>query len=250
MHFSLLSLWAPPAIGHDASLVILSVTIAILGAFTASVTASNAGALRPHERRLRVFMAAVTLGGSIWAMHFVGLLSIETPVNFAYNPELTALSAAIAFGGTGLAMYLLWPKTGGRRLPSAVTVLGLTIAATNYCGIAAVAGRGLQLYWFLTAIGVAFAVQVALMVLSFLASQRGVILTLIGAIGLGLSLTATHYLAVTSTAGLEETLLAIPQDPGRFSERSLAWAATVMMYLICSICLTIFVIMQFREETE
>jgi NO-binding membrane sensor protein with MHYT domain len=183
-------------------------------------------------------------------MHFVGLLSIETPVNFAYNPELTALSAAIAFVGTSLALYLLWPKSGGARLPAAVAVLGITIAATNYCGIAAIAGRGLQLYWFLALIGVAIAIQAALMVLSFLAAQRGVILTLIGAIGLGLSLTATHYLAVTSTLGLEETLLTIPQDPNRISERYLAWAATIMMYLICSICLSIFVIMQFREEIE
>jgi NO-binding membrane sensor protein with MHYT domain len=237
-------------IAHDASLVILSITIAILGTFTACVTTSNAGGLPPGERRLRITMAAVTLGGSIWAMHFVGLLSIETPVNFAYNPGLTALSAAIALGGTSLALYLLWPKSGSKRLPSAVAVLGITLAATNYSGIAAIAGRGLQLYWFLILICIAVSIEAALMVLSFLASQRGVILTLIGAIGLGLSLTATHYLALTSTIGLEETLLAIPQDPNRISERYLAWAATIIMYLICSLCLSIFVIMQFREEME
>jgi diguanylate cyclase len=237
-------------IAHDASLVILSVTIAILGAFTASVTASNASGLPPSERRLRVMMAAITLGGSIWAMHFVGLLSIETPVNFAYHPELTLLSAVIAFGGTSLALYLIWPKSGGRHLPAAVAVLGITIAATNYCGIAGIAGRGLQLYWFLGLVSIAFAVQVAMMTVQFLAAHRGVILTLIGAIGLGLCITATHYLAVASTVGLDETLLAIPQDPDRISERYLAWAATIMMYLICSICLSIFVIMQFRDEME
>jgi NO-binding membrane sensor protein with MHYT domain len=235
---------------HDASLVILSITIAILGTFTASVTTSNAGGLPPSERRLRIIMAAVTLGGSIWAMQFVGLLSIDTPVNFANNPELTALSAAVAFAGTSIALNLLWPKKGGTRLPAAVAVLGITIAATNYCGIAAIAGRELRLNWFLTLIGIAVAIQAALMVLSFLASQRGVILTLFGAIGLGLSLTATHYLAVTSTVELDETLLTIVQDPNRISERYLAWAATIMMYLICSICLSIFVIMQFREEME
>jgi NO-binding membrane sensor protein with MHYT domain len=244
-------------IAHDASLVILSITIAILGTFTASVTASNAGGLPPSERRLRIVMAAVTLGGSIWAMQFVGLLSIDTPVNFAYYPELTGLSAAIAFAGTSIALNLLWPRSGGTRLPVAVAVLGITIAATNYSGIAAIAGlpqsslgRGLQLNWFLTLIGIAVAIQAALMVLSFLALQRGVILTLFGAIGLGLSLTATHYLAVASTLDLDQTLLLIPQDPNRISERYLAWATTIMMYLICSICLSIFVIMQFREEME
>jgi NO-binding membrane sensor protein with MHYT domain len=238
-------------IPHDPSLVILSITIAILGVFTASVTTSNAGGLPPNERRLRVTMAAATLGGSIWAMHFVGLLSIETPINFAYNPELIAASAVIAFGGAGIALSLLWPKSGARaHLSSAVAVLGIAIAATNYCGIAAIAGRGLQLYWFLTLISIAIAIQAAMMILSFLIWHRGVILTLIGSIGLGLSLTATHYLAVASTLNLEQTLLLIPQDPNRISERYLAWAATIMMYLICSICLSIFVIMQFREEME
>jgi NO-binding membrane sensor protein with MHYT domain len=238
-------------IAHDPSLVILSITIAILGVFTASVMTSNAAALPSAERRLRIIMAAVTLGGSIWAMNFVGLLAIEAPINFSYHPEFTALSAAIAFGGTGIALYCLWPKGSTRtRLPPAVAVLGLTIAATSYCGIAAITGRGLQLYWFLTSISIAVAIQAALMILAFLVSQRGVILTLIGSIGLGFSLTATHYLAVDSTLGLEQTLLLIPQDPNRISERYLAWAATIMMYLICSICLSIFVIMQFREEME
>ena len=74
------------------------------------------------------------------------------------------------------------------------------------------------------------------------------ILTLLGAIALGVLLTSAHYLAVASVPGLEETLLSIPRSPVGISGRHLAWAATIMMYFVCSICLSVFVIAQFRED--
>lgn len=237
---------------HDPSLVILSTTIAILGAFTACVMMSNLRTLSAGERRVRVVMASVTLGGSLWAMQFVGLLSLDAPVNLAWHPELLAASAAIAFTGTTAALMLLGGREDAypRRFPAATTIFGATVAATNYLGIAAVAGRGLNLGWFLTLVGIAVSGQAAYFVLWVLFRRRGVILTLAGSIGLGLCLAATHYVAVASTEGLEKTLLAIPPYDSGISERYLAWSATIMMYLTCSICLCIFVIGQFRDEAE
>jgi len=239
-------------IAHDPSLVILSVTIAILGAFTACVMTSNIGSLSRSEGRMRIVMAALTLGGSIWATDFVGLLSIEAPVNFAYRPLLLALSAAAAFAGTTAGLFLLGQKRAENtvRLPLAAAVFGIAIAATNYLSMGAVTGGGLQLSWFLTSICVAFSVQAGLMVLWFLFWPRGVILSLAGAIALGLLISSAHYLAIASSHDLDLTLLAVPRNTSGVSARYLAWAATIMMYLICSICLSVFVIMQFREEME
>ena len=149
-------------IAHDPSLVILSIVIAILGAFAASVLTSDIGALSWNEGRMRLVLAAVTLGGSIWAAQFIGLLAIAVPVNFTYDVRALALSAAAAFAGTAVALFLLWPKHGDAfaRLPAAVPVFGIAIAAANYLGIVSIAGRGLQLSWFLTAICIAFSLQV------------------------------------------------------------------------------------------
>jgi len=237
---------------HDPSMVILSITIAILGAFTACVMTSNISALSLNEGRMRMIMAAVTLGGSIWAANFVGLLAIEVPVNLAFNPMPLAISAVAALAGTAAGLFLLWPKhaDASARLPAAATLLGIAIAATSYLGFAAIAGRGLQLSWFLTSICIAFSIQTAGMLLWFLFQPRGVLLTLTGAVALGLLLTATHYLAAASTLALEDTLLSIPESNSGISERYLAWAATIMTYLLCSICLSVFVIAQFREEIE
>lgn len=238
-------------ITHDPSLVILSTTIAILGAFTACVTTSNLSVLGRSESRLRLVMASLTLGGSIWAMHFVGLLALEVPINFTNNPLLLAMSAAVAFSGAAIALFLVRGRqTQGARLPVNVAILGVTIAATHYFGIAAIAGRGLHLSWFLTLISIAMSIQVAGITLWFLFQPRGVVLTLIGAIGLGLALSATHYLSIASAEGLEQTLLGLPNYDSGISERYLAWSATIMMYLLCSICLCVFVVMQFRDEIE
>ncbi len=235
-------------IAHDPSMVILSITIAILGAFTASVI----GALSLNEGRMRMIMAVATLGGSIWAMNFVGLLAIEAPVNLAYNPVPLGISAVVALTGTAAALLLLWPKRADAlaRLPAASIFLGLAICATSYFGIEAIAGRGLQLSWFLTLICIAFSVQTAGTLLWFLLRPRGVIFTLTAAVALGLLLTATHYLAIASAIALDETLLAVPASSSGISERYLAWSATIMTYLLCSICLSVFVITQFREDIE
>ncbi len=239
-------------IAHDPSLVILSATIAILGAFTACVMMSGLRTLSRGERRGRLIMASAALSGSLWVMQFVGLLSLEAPLNFAHNPILLASSATAAFVGTTAALYLVGGGKGAyrARLPIATAVFGATIAVMNYLGIAAMAGRGLTFSWFLALVTIGVSVQVSAIVLEFLFRRRGVLITLAGSIFLGLCLTASHYLAIASTLNLEQTLLAIPASNNGISERYLAWSATIMMYLICSICLCIFVISQFRDETE
>jgi NO-binding membrane sensor protein with MHYT domain len=238
-------------IAHDPSLVILSITIAILGTFTASVMTSNLGVLSRGEGRMRIVMASVTLGGCIWAMNFVGLLSIEAPVNLTRDPVLLGSSAALSFIGTAVALFMLWPNAmNAARLPFAIILLGIVISATSYLGIAAVAGRQIELSWFLASICAVFATQSGLMLLVFLFQPRGVILTLMGAVALGLLLTAAHYLAVASVPGLEEALLTIPRSHTGISVRHLAWAATIMMYFVCSICLSVFVIAQFRDDAS
>ncbi len=238
-------------IAHDPSLVILSITIAILGTFTASVMTSNVALLPRGEGRSRIVMASLTLGSSIWAMNFVGLLALEVPIDLTRDPVLLGISAAVAFFGTGIALFTLWPggMTAG-RLPPAIMLLGISIAATSYLGIAAIAGQQLELSWFLALICAVFAMQSGLMLLVFLFLPRGVMLTLTGAIALGLLLAAAHYLAIASIPGLEERLLTIPRSHTGISVRHLAWAATIMIYFLCSICLSIFVIAQFREDAR
>lgn len=236
-------------ISHDPSLVLLSSTIAILGAFTACVLTSGLLSLPRSEARLRLTMASFALGGSVWATHFVGLLAISLPINWSWNPVLLALSALFAISATTAALFLAGSADGVKapQFPAAIAIFGFGLAVANYLGLGAIAGQNLSLSWFLVMISLAICFEVAAAGLWFLVHRRGVVLTLLGAVLFGLGLTATHYVAVASAQGLDQALLAIPPGSG-VSERYLAWAATIIMYLVCSICLCIFVIMQFRDD--
>jgi diguanylate cyclase len=239
-------------IAHDPSLVILSTTIAILGAFTACVLTSNLKSLSQGDKRARLVMASITLAGSVWAMQFVGLLSFDAPINLVYNPIPLGISAAVIFPCIITAVFLFGMRDGApsSRVPVAIAIFGAALAAMNYLGIAAIAGPGLDVSWFLTAVAIWLSLQVGSYTLQLLFRPRGVILSIFGAAGLGLSFAASHFLAVASTSGLDRALLAAPAWSAGVSVRYLAWATAIMMYLICSICLSVFVIAQFREDVE
>lgn len=234
-------------ITHDPSLVVLSASLAMLGAFTASVMTTGLGSQPRGEATMRLVMATVSLGGSIWASLFVGLLAMEAAINWTYNPIPLALAALAALAGTGTAFFLTKASRGSFS-PAAVAVLGLSLVGVQYLGLEAIAGRYLQLSWFLAVIVLAFSIQVAAVLMWFLFRPRGVVITLIGAFLLGLGICAIHFLSIVSAPGLEQALSIIPPDPNPVAERYLAWSVTIMMYLICSICLCLFVIMQFQEE--
>jgi NO-binding membrane sensor protein with MHYT domain len=233
---------------HDPSLVILSATIAILGAFTACVLTSNLLYVSQGEARLRVVMASAALGSTLWATQFVGLLAINTPVNWNLRPEFIAASGLAALLGSAGALILAGLGRAANRFPIAVAIFGLGVTATNYFGLAAATAGTLMISWFLAAMAIAICFQVAGLSLWFMLKRRGLVVTLLGALVCGLALSATHYVTAASTPHLEETLLALPPDVMGLSERYLAWSTTIIMYLICSICLCVFVVMQFREE--
>jgi NO-binding membrane sensor protein with MHYT domain len=237
-------------IAHDPKLVLLSSTIAMFGAFTAAVLTSNISLQKGGEGRSRLIMAALCLGGSFWVAQFVGLLAIQAPINLTYKPVFLAGSAAAALFGTLIALFLLrWRyKSDEGRFSLAVTVLGLSIALTNYLSLFAVAGTGFVFSWFIAFLSLAFSIQAAQVVIWFLFKKRGVGATLFGAVALGLLLTAAHYAVIVAAPALEDTLLVLPRDTSGISAQFLAWAATIMMYLGCSICLSVFVIMQFRDD--
>jgi NO-binding membrane sensor protein with MHYT domain len=236
----------------DPTLVILSLTIAIVGVFTAAVMTSGLAGLPPGEGQTRLVMAAISLGGAIWSQHFVGLLAMEAPVNWSRNPGFIAASGFIALVGTALAMFVLRAanESDRLRLPTAIAILGLCIAATTYLGLGAAAGRGVRLSWFLILVDLAICMQAAGLILLFMFMRRGLPLTFFGSIALGLALGATHYMAVYSAEDLGRTLAAIPPEASGIPARYLAWSTTIMTYLVCGICICIYLVMQFRDEIE
>src|SRR3546814_11052080 len=72
----------------------------------------------------------------VWSTHFVAMLAYSTPLLVSYDWPLTALSAAIAIGLSGIGLWLV--LQGQRVLGGAFC--GAMIPAMHYTGMAAFEG--------------------------------------------------------------------------------------------------------------
>jgi diguanylate cyclase (GGDEF)-like protein len=119
-------------------LVVLSLLVPAFGAMSALSHADSMRASSGRAARLWMAAAAITLGASIWAMHFIGMLAFHIDTPLAYDGELTVLSVAPALGATLLAFHLLRDHAlSHARVVAAGTVMGLGVAAMHYTGMAA-----------------------------------------------------------------------------------------------------------------
>ncbi|WP_119681112.1 MHYT domain-containing protein [Indioceanicola profundi] len=192
---------AGAASSHDVWLVVLSYVIAALGSFTSLDMAERLRHASGHAARIWHFGAAVVLGGSIWAMHFVGMLAYSTEVELAYEPGLTLASLAIAVGFVWLGLYLVRGRQPEfRRLAVAGTILGLGVAAMHYAGMAAIRLSGSVAYtpvlWTVSIlIAIAAATAALWLALNVWAAWQRAIAALV----MALAICGMHYTGIAST---------------------------------------------------
>ncbi|HYG89904.1 MAG TPA: MHYT domain-containing protein [Azospirillum sp.] len=128
-----------PLIGrYDPTLVLLSVLLAVQGAYVSLALARNIAAETGLRRRLMLAASAFVLGTGIWTMHFVGMLALTLPVPVDYDLLLTLVSALAAILAVGISVTLAvaGPAGTNRLLPASVA-MGLGIATMHYLGMAA-----------------------------------------------------------------------------------------------------------------
>src|SRR3954463_9640827 len=87
---------------HNSALVVLSVLIAVLGSWTALDLLHRVRANAGATRLWWLVGAATATGGSIWSMHFVGMLAYDLGMAIQYDTNLTALSLLLAVAATGV----------------------------------------------------------------------------------------------------------------------------------------------------
>jgi len=123
---------------HDLGLVVLSVAIA---AFASYVALDVACRLRESRGRVCLWwlaLAASAMGGGIWAMHFVAMLSFDMAIPIRYDLALTVASLLVAILVTGAGLAIV----GAGRLTALHLVvggllMGSGIAAMHYVGMMA-----------------------------------------------------------------------------------------------------------------
>lgn len=231
---------------YDTGLVAMSISAAVLGAFTGLVMTSGVRGLKVEHARLRVALGGLAIGSGIWSMHFIALLAVELPIPLHYDLPQTLLSAGVTVLVTMLAIGIVASeRLGILGLPVSAVILGIAIAGMHYTGIFAIRGCGLRLTWLGIAVAVLIAIHASGVALWFALRERGVVDTLLGSVALGLATSSMHYAAMEGTRFLP---ISSPDIIGRaISGPLLATAIAVTLYSVCSLCLMVFAYLTFAR---
>ena len=197
---------------HHHSLMVLSVLIAIAASWLALQVAGLARrAATPATRRGAVLSGAAALGGGIWAMHFIGMLSFTLPLEVHYDLTVTLLSILPAMGASLIALQLLSRRLlGARELLIGGTLTGAGIGTMHYVGMTAMRMDAQLLFdpwWFAGSVVVAVVLAILALWIRFGLGRPTAKTLLVAAVVMGLAIATMHYtgMAAVRIIGTPET---------------------------------------------
>ena len=145
---------------HNGALVVVSVLIAMMAAYTSVSHLDLIRFARSPVRRLAWYTSgAMSMGLGVWAMHFVGMLSFELPIEVHYLLWPTLVSVLPAVLASALVLHTLDVRLSGPGIIVISGVLmGLGIGGMHYIGMSGMVLAADMLYdrgWFLVSLFVA-----------------------------------------------------------------------------------------------
>jgi diguanylate cyclase (GGDEF)-like protein len=156
---------------HDPFLVLLAYLVACAGSFaTLDMAERVAHAQNPSSQRLWRWVGAGCLAGGIWAMHFIGMLAFQAPIDLHYQLPVTLVSLLIALLASWLAMHTLSrPTLNFWQCLKASVGIGAGIATMHYVGMGALRSQAMVYYQpglFMLSIVIAMAASLAALLLA------------------------------------------------------------------------------------
>ena len=193
---------------HDPLIVGQSIAIAIFSSYVAVDLVARAFLAGRELARAWWIAGSMALGTGIWAMHFVGMLSLTLPIVLGYAPLLTALSWLEAVGTSMLVLRLAASEDPGRtRLALGAVTMGAGICSMHYTGMAAL-DMSPAIAWGPSLVATSLVVSVAgsgaaLLILRRVGREprgRGAAERLSAALIMGLTISAMHYTGMAAAA--------------------------------------------------
>jgi NO-binding membrane sensor protein with MHYT domain len=180
---------------YDPYLVALSILVACFASYTALDLGGRVEAARGLACHIWLVAAAVTMGGGIWSMHFVGMLAFIMPTPMSYEIGLTGFSLVLAIFVTSGGFYLIGrPNVSSLRLVLSGIFMGVGIVSMHYTGMAAMRGHAEISYdGLLVALSVVIAIgaATAALWLAFRTTNRWQ--KFVAAVVMGLAISGMHY---------------------------------------------------------
>jgi diguanylate cyclase (GGDEF)-like protein/PAS domain S-box-containing protein len=234
---------------HTLALVILSLLIAILAAFTSF---SHRALIQHASSRLMRYVwlssGAVAMGLGVWAMHFTGMMSLQLPVNVDYQVTLTLLSLLPAVLASYVTLYVVaMPQATTRHILVGGVLMGAGIGIMHYTGMAAMVMQAERLYQpLMFALSIAGAILLATLSLSikrWLAPviSRPAIQEMMSSVVMGLAIASMHYMAMHATVylPLTDNITSIASVISKQTLGTLAVVVAVSILLLATITVLI-----------
>jgi len=196
---------------YDASLVVQSIAIASLASYAAlSVAGRIRAAESSNKRSIWLLVGSFTMGGGVWAMHFIAMLALKLPIAVSYDVFVTVLSTVPVILTSYVMLEVISRPKISKLIILASVVMGLGIGAMHYVGMAAMQGISSQLIMMFEPRLVGLSVLTAVMLsglaltIDFLVARNkkgsDAILAKIGAaLIMGFAVSGMHYSGMAAT---------------------------------------------------
>src|SRR5215468_10501237 len=237
-------------VAHEPWLVVLSLVVAIQGAYVGLSLAVQVRESIGLRRRLLLAGAAISLAVAIWSMHFVAMLAVRLPfaIDYLVFPTLLSFLVCVIVVGVGVFAASAGRLTAVRLAASSIFMGGGT-SAMHYIGMSALhASAHMSHAPAFVVASVAVAIAASGLAL-WLASGRGRRPPLLlSAAALGMAIAGMHY---TAMAGL--TLMpfeAIQPGAPVLSTDLLAIVVAVVAFIVSGIFLLTLVPDRSRAAAE
>src|SRR5580658_3219185 len=184
---------------YERWLVLLSIVMAIQGAYVGLSLAVQIGDAHGVRRRLLLAGATASLAVAIWTMHFVGMLAVRLPFPVDYLALPTLLSFLVCAIVVGTAVYATsaGPLTL-LRLTLSACLMGGGIFAMHYIGMNALDASALMVHDpRYVAASMAIAIAASGLALWLATGRGGRPPLILSAAAFGVAVSGMHYTAMT-----------------------------------------------------
>lgn len=125
------------SVNHSGFLIAMSCVVALAAGFTGLSLTRDLSEKPMFQKKASIALAAIALGGGIWAMHFVAMLGMKLPILFYYDAAITLVSALCAILIVGAALILLhFAERTPKTIASAGSIVGVGVLVMHYIGMA------------------------------------------------------------------------------------------------------------------
>ncbi|MBG1265449.1 MHYT domain-containing protein [Nostoc sp. WHI] len=192
---------------YDIRLVLFSVAIAMLTAYTTLDLARRVTDAKSQEQWRWLLGGAIAMGIGIWAMHFIAMLAFSLPIPIEYEWLTVLISVLPAILASGLALYLVsQPEFGIVRLLIGSLLMGTGISTMHYIGMAAIR-LPIKMSYDLSVVGLSIAIAILISLIALWLgfnlkannTVTGRFLRIGSAILMGAAIPSMHYIGMMGT---------------------------------------------------